>query len=106
MSALLKISGDFDAYEFYIETALHWHCASCAEHLEVTGDVLPEEEEKMPYGSWPVRQGLLGMRRGWYVPPLTKEGSLVLTALCPDCARKGGFEIQKANSFRIEVRQK
>ena len=96
MSAFPKTSGDLDAYEFYIETALHWHCASCATHVEVTGDVLPGEEEKMPYGAWAVRQGHLGMQRGWYVPPLTKEGSLVLTTLCPECVRKGGLEVKKA----------
>jgi hypothetical protein len=36
-------------------------------------------------------QGKRGMALGWYVPPLTADGSLRTECLCPICAQKRGL---------------
>ena len=84
------ISGDIDAYEFHAEVALHFHCDDCGEHLECS--VLDSDVEA-PRPPWATREGRRGMMLGWYVPPLSPDGSLMRGCLCPSCARKRGLEI-------------
>jgi hypothetical protein len=92
MSNFPPQSGGLNAYEFYIEAVLAWHCGDCDSYIECTNDIR-EDELDAPYGAWAVRKGKEGMAAGWYVPPLTSEGSLIVGCLCPACARKRGLVI-------------
>jgi hypothetical protein len=90
-----KQSGNLDAYEFHIETVLHWFCQDCGDSVECTNDIR-EIELDAPYGSWATRKGREAMIAGWYVRPLSKNGSLISTeCLCPKCAKKHGLTISK-----------
>jgi hypothetical protein len=88
-----NLSGDLDAYEFYIETALQWLCCDCGEYVECTNDIR-ENEQDAPYGEWAIRKGREGMKAGWYVPPLTEKGGLIAECLCPKCAENRGLVIR------------
>ena len=87
-----KISGDIDAYEFYAEMALHFHCDDCGEHLECS---ILDTDVEAPQPPWATREGRRGMLLGWYVPPLSPTGSLMRGCLCPSCAQKRGLEIRR-----------
>ncbi|MEN8661284.1 MAG: hypothetical protein ACN4GF_11480 [Lentimonas sp.] len=90
-------SGNIQAYQFYVEMALHLHCKDCGEHLELAQD-LKEDEQECPYGIWQKRRAKAAMDLGWYVPPLTKEGSLVAYCLCPRCASNKNLKIKRETS--------
>lgn len=89
------VSGGLDAYEFHIETILSWHCHDCGRHDEATNDIR-EDEPEAPYGGWARRKALEARAAGWYVPPLSENGSLVTSfCLCPGCAGKRGFRLSQ-----------
>jgi hypothetical protein len=81
-------TGGIDAYEFYVATAVHFHCDECGEHMECP---VGQEDVSAPYQPWATREGERGRSLGWYVPPLTADGSLRLVCFCPSCARKRGY---------------
>jgi hypothetical protein len=89
-------SGGLSAYEFHIEVALQWTCDDCGAYLECLQDIR-EDEADAPYGKWAKRKGEEGMAAGWYVPPLTDDGSLTCGCLCRDCAKRRGLEVIKAD---------
>jgi hypothetical protein len=92
MIELPTIAGGVDAYEFYAEAALHFHCDDCGEHMEC---VVLESDLEAPQPPWATREGIRGMSLGWYVPPLTADGSLRSECLCPSCARKRGLIVHR-----------
>lgn len=88
------ISGDLDAYKFYIEFALCWTCDDCGEHIAASSDIRPGEDDA-PYGPWQDRQARQAMSDGWYVQPLTPDGSLITRpCFCPRCAQNRNLTIQ------------
>jgi hypothetical protein len=91
-----KLSGGLDAYEFYIETVLQWLCHDCGEYVQCTNDIR-ENEQEAPYGDWATRKGKEAMIAGWYVRPLSENGSLTsIECLCPKCAKNHGLVISKS----------
>ena len=93
MNTVPRVSGDLDAYRFYIEFALCWTCSECDRHIAASSDI-HEDEEDAPYGPWQDRQAREAMKSGWYVQPLMPDGSLVTgPCYCPDCARAKGRKI-------------
>jgi hypothetical protein len=85
-----KLSGGLDAYEFYVEIHLQWLCDDCGECVLGTQDIL-EDEQEAPYAKWATRKGKEGMKAGWYVRPLSEDGSLRRGCLCPKCVEKRGL---------------
>jgi len=79
--------GSKKAYEFYIEMMLVWSCDECPAHIPASSDIRIGEKDA-PFGNWASRQAEDAMRLGWYVPPLTEDGSLVVRCLCPNCAKE------------------
>src|SRR5438552_2018682 len=63
MSEIPTLAGGIDAYEFYVETALHFHCDDCGEHMECP---VPETDVEAPNPPWATREGKRGMSLGWY----------------------------------------
>ena len=94
MTDLPTTSGGVDAYEFFIEMALHFHCSDCGEHMDCP---VSDSDVSAPHPPWATREGRRGMSLGWYVPPLTVDGSVTLTCYCPSCARKRGLVVQRAD---------
>jgi hypothetical protein len=92
MTEMPKVAGGIDAYEFYVEMALHFHCDDCGEHMECP---VLEADVEAPRPPWATREGKRGMSFGWYVPPLTPDGSLRPECFCPSCARKRGLVVQR-----------
>jgi hypothetical protein len=91
MASLPLISGGVDAYEFYAEFALQFLCDVCGEHLDTRDK---DTDDDAPFPPWATREGKRGMALGWYVPPLTPDGSLVVRCLCPACATTQGLRVQ------------
>lgn len=87
-----KVAGGIEAYEFYVEMELHLRCYGCAERLDCT---LLDSDVEAPQSPWPARQGKRGMALGWYVPPLTADGSLRWFSLCPSCSQKRNLIVPK-----------
>lgn len=88
MSRSPTVSGDINAYEFYVEMALHFHCADCGERMECP---VADTDVEAPWPPWATRQGRRGMSAGWWVPPLTENGSVRLIAYCPSCGEGEGW---------------
>ncbi len=95
MSAIPNISGGFDAYEFYVEAMLHFACVECGKFIDASSDIR-EGEDLAPAGPWASRHAKTAMLLGWYVHPLSSDGSLVPFCLCPSCAAKRGLKILDA----------
>jgi hypothetical protein len=93
MDGIPKIAGGLDAYEFYVEMWLHFHCMDCGTKMDCP--VLDSDTEA-PQPPWATREGKRGMEAGWYVPPLLPDGSLNPISFCPNCSRKRGLEIPNA----------
>jgi hypothetical protein len=96
MTGLPKVAGGIDAYEFYIEMELHFRCVECEERLNC--GVL-DWDVQAPHPPWATREGKRGMSLGWYVPPLTVDGSLRWMSLCPNCAQKRGLIVQRPDDL-------
>lgn len=90
------VSGDHEAYKFYIWASLHLRCHECGTQVELTQD-LAEDENECPEAIWLERRARMAMETGWYVHPLAEDGSLIAFALCPQCAKKYDLVIQKPN---------
>ncbi len=93
MTTVPEIAGDIDAYEFYVEVMLHFRCDACGASFDCP--VLDSDVEA-PNPPWSTREGARGMSAGWWVPPLTPDGSVQLTCFCPDCARARGLIVPPA----------
>jgi hypothetical protein len=95
MQTLPKVSGGREAYEFYIEMMLQWRCKECQEFIDAAADIRREEEPGAPHhGPWAARKAQEAMRLGWYVQPLTENGSLVPFCLCPSCSVRRGLTVK------------
>ena len=92
MTELPTVAGGVDAYEFHAEAALHFHCDDCGEHMEC---VVLDSDVEAPQPPWATREGIRGMSLGWYVPPLTADGSLRSECFCPSCAQKRGLIVHR-----------
>jgi hypothetical protein len=90
MREIPQIAGGVDAYEFHVEVCLHFHCDDCGAHLECEET---QTDAASPFPPWATREGKRGMMLGWYVPPLTSDGSLSMLCFCPDCTRKRGLHV-------------
>ena len=82
----------FDAYEAYVEVMLHFHCADCGAHLD---GPISDSDVEAPNPPWSTREGRGGMSLGWYVAPLTADGSVSLTSFCPACTQKRGLIVHR-----------
>jgi hypothetical protein len=90
-----QTSGDLAAYEFYIEMMLSWRCRDCETHVECTDDIRADEQEA-PYGGWATRKAKEAMAQGWFVKPLTADGSLMWSVCyCPNCTIRRGLIVAK-----------
>ena len=90
MTDSLTDSGSIDAYEFYVEVMLQFHCDDCGASSDCP---VADSDDEAPRPPWATREGLRGMSLGWFVPPLTSDGSVRLTSYCPSCARRRGIRI-------------
>ena len=95
MAEIPKVAGGLDAYEFYIEVMLHFHCVDCGAKLDcpVLGSDI-----KAPFPPWSTQAGKCGMESGWYVPPLLPDGSLNPISFCPNCSSKRDLEVLRVKS--------
>jgi hypothetical protein len=94
MTDLPSTSGDVDAYEFFVEMALHFHCSDCGEHMDCP---VSDSDVSAPQPPWATREGRRGMSLGWYVPPLTPDGAVRLTCFCPSCTQKRGLIVRRVD---------
>jgi hypothetical protein len=92
VTQLSPTAGGLGAYQAYIEVMLHFHCSDCKARLE-----WPDYEVNagVPFPPWSAREGGRGLALGWYVPPLTEDGSVSLICFCPTCTQKRGLIVQK-----------
>ena len=97
MRALPRVSGGIDAYEFYVEVMLQFLCVDCGAFIGAASDIRAGEEEAPIGGPWAARHAKEAMRLGWYVHPLTSDGSLVPFCLCPPCATKSELVVRNEN---------
>jgi len=88
-----RVGGDLDAYEFYVETVLCFHCDGCGTSLECP---VSDEDTEAPSGAWMRHHARRAHGLGWYVYPLSSEGALTVFALCPTCAEARGLTIPNA----------
>jgi hypothetical protein len=95
MTELSKVAGGLNAYEFHVEMALHFHCDDCGEHLECP---VTKFDISAPHPPWATREGKRAMALGWYVPPLTADGSLRPECFCPSCTKKRGLIVQNEDA--------
>jgi hypothetical protein len=89
---LPKVAGGIDAYEFYVEIEMQFRCHDCGEHMECP---ILDTDVEYPQPPWATREGRRGMALGWYVPPLTPDGSLRWFSLCPGCAQKRDLVVHR-----------
>ena len=78
-----KTAGGLDAYEFYVWFQLYFLCTDCGESLDCP---VTEQDTDAPDGDWMRRNARRARSLGWYVHPLTADGSLIAICLCPACA--------------------
>ena len=96
MQTLPKVSGGPEAYEFYVEVMLQFRCDECASFIDAAADIRKEEEVGAPHhGQWAARKSREAMTLGWYIHPLSKDGSLVPFCLCPSCSTRHGLTVKK-----------
>ena len=87
------ISGDLKAYKFHVEVCLGFLCSACGARSESSNDIR-EDEHDAPYGIWQVRRAQSAMNSGWYVQPLSSDGSLTTEPVyCPKCAKDRHLQI-------------
>ena len=91
MTEFPQVAGGIDAYEFYVEMELHFRCGDCDERLDCP---VLESDDGAPFPPWATREGRRGMSLGWYVPPLSSDGSLWWVSFCPSCTQKRGLIVQ------------
>ena len=85
MSPGPEIAGGVDAYEAYVEVMLFFRCDGCGATLDCP---VLESDDDAPYPPWSTREGTRGRSLGWWVPPLTADGSVEMTCFCPACAHE------------------
>ena len=90
---LRRIAGGIDAYEFYVWTVLYFRCDGCDASLDCP---ITEQDTEAPEGPWMRRSAHQAHSLGWYVPPLSPDGSLTVFALCPRCTQTRGLTIPNA----------
>ena len=88
-----RVGGGLDAYEFYVETVLHFRCEHCATSLDCP---VTDEDTEAPSGAWMRHHARRAHDLGWYVHPLSPDGALTVFALCPTCAEARKLTIPNA----------
>lgn len=95
MQTLPRVSGGREAYEFYVEVMLQFRCGECDAFIDAAADIRKEEEAGAPHHApWAARKSQEALDLGWYVHPLTEDGSLVPVCLCPSCSAKHGLTVK------------
>jgi hypothetical protein len=77
------VAGGLDAYEFYIWFQLYFLCHDCGESLDCP---VADDDIEAPEGKWMRRNAQRARSLGWYVHPLSADGSLTPICFCPGCA--------------------
>lgn len=60
MTDFPSTSGDVDAYEFFVEMALHFHCSDCGEHMDCP---VSDSDVSAPQPPWAI-MSMLTFREG------------------------------------------